>query len=135
MSEFLCKSVCMHTSTRRKNFNVHKQFWFPCSAASCVSNCQKVSQRYTYLSHSHFIFQWPKAWAVVLHQVLCKTQKIQQPFVDDSMGVTQIKQWYSSFKDGCLSVESDQDLAGSQNATIIKKVQLWSWRTIIWQFK
>jgi len=34
-------------------------------------------------------------------------RKIQQVFSDDAMGITQIKEWYNQFKDGCTSVVSD----------------------------
>ena len=32
---------------------------------------------------------------------------IQKPFVDESMGITQIKEWYARFKNGRTSVDSD----------------------------
>ena len=32
---------------------------------------------------------------------------IQKAFVDESMGITQIKEWYSWFKNGRTSVDSD----------------------------
>ena len=32
---------------------------------------------------------------------------IQKAFVNESMGITQIKEWYRRFKNGCTSVESD----------------------------
>jgi len=34
-------------------------------------------------------------------------RRIQRVFGDDAMGITQIKEWYNRFKDGCTSVESD----------------------------
>jgi hypothetical protein len=34
-------------------------------------------------------------------------QKIQRVFGDNAMGITQIKEWYNRFKDGCMLVESD----------------------------
>ena len=32
---------------------------------------------------------------------------IQKAFVDESMGITQIKKWYRRFKNGRTSVDSD----------------------------
>jgi hypothetical protein len=54
--------------------------------------------------------------AAILHQVLSETwgypsetiHKIQQTFGDDAMGVTQIKKWFTHFKDGHMSANSDQ---------------------------
>jgi hypothetical protein len=34
-------------------------------------------------------------------------QKILWVFGDDAMGITQIKEWYNQFKEGCTSVESN----------------------------
>jgi hypothetical protein len=34
-------------------------------------------------------------------------RKIQRFFGEDAMGITQIKEWYNTFKDGRTSVESD----------------------------
>jgi len=53
-------------------------------------------------------------------------QKIQRVFDDDAMGITQIKEWYSRFKDGCTSVESDAHSgrpSASQNDKLIDQVQ------------
>ena len=34
-------------------------------------------------------------------------EMIQKAFVDESMGITQIKEWYSRFENGRTSVDSD----------------------------
>ena len=34
-------------------------------------------------------------------------QKIQTAFGDNAMGITQVKEWYNRFKDGCTTVESE----------------------------
>jgi len=47
----------------------------------------------------------------------CETiSKIQQVFGDDSMGVTQIKDWFNHFKNDCTSAESDQRSGRPQTA-------------------
>jgi hypothetical protein len=52
-------------------------------------------------------------------------RKIQQAFGDDSMGATQIKEWFNRLKDGRTLVDSDQ-LSGrpstSCNANVIENV-------------
>ncbi|PNF35991.1 hypothetical protein B7P43_G02294 [Cryptotermes secundus] len=42
-------------------------------------------------------------------------RKIQQAFGDDAMGVTQIKEWFNRFIDGCMS--SDGDLRSGRQST------------------
>jgi len=52
-------------------------------------------------------------------------QKIQRVFGGDAMGITQIKEWYNQFKDGCTSVESDARSgrsSTSQNDELIDQV-------------
>jgi len=57
--------------------------------------------------------------------------KIQRVFGDDGTGITQIKEWYNRFRDGCTSVESD-DCSGrpsiSRNDELIDQV-----RTLVMQ--
>ena len=71
--------------------------------------------------------------AALLHQILQKLgdsqaetiQKIQTAFGDDAMGVTQVKEWYNRFKDGCASVDSkpcSDRPSTSQNNQVIAKV-------------
>jgi hypothetical protein len=52
--------------------------------------------------------------------------KIQQAFGDDSMGATQIKEWFNCFKVGCTLADSDQRSgrpSTSQNANVIENVR------------
>ena len=58
-------------------------------------------------------------------------QKIHRVFDDDAMGITQIKEWYNRFKDGCTSVESNAHCgrpSTSRNDTLIDQV-----RTLVMQ--
>jgi histone-lysine N-methyltransferase SETMAR len=53
-------------------------------------------------------------------------QKIQQAFGDDSMGATQIKEWFNRFKDDRTLVDSDQRSgrpSTSRNANVIENVR------------
>jgi len=58
-------------------------------------------------------------------------RKIQRVFGDDAMGIIQIKVWYSRFKDGRISMQSDTRsgrLSTSRNDDLIDQV-----RTLIMQ--
>jgi len=58
-------------------------------------------------------------------------RKIQRVFADDAMDITQIKEWYKRFRDGCTSVESDARsgrLSTSRNDELIDQV-----RTLVMQ--
>jgi hypothetical protein len=53
-------------------------------------------------------------------------RKIQQAFGDDAVWVTQIKEWFSRFKDGRMWADSDQRSrrpSTSRNVDVIDKVQ------------
>ncbi|XP_046988586.1 protein GVQW3-like [Schistocerca americana] len=52
--------------------------------------------------------------------------KIQQVFGEDAMGVTQIKEWFNQFKNGCISAESDLHSGRPQtawSAAVVERVQ------------
>jgi hypothetical protein len=52
--------------------------------------------------------------------------KIEQAFGNDAMGVTQIKEWFNRFKDGCTLADSDQHSgrpSTSRNANVIENVR------------
>jgi len=65
-------------------------------------------------------------------------QKFQQVFGDNAMGITQIKEWYNRFKDGCTSVESNacsDGLSTSWNDELIDQVRtlVMQDRHVIWE--
>ena len=48
---------------------------------------------------------------------------IQKPFVDESMGITQIKQWYRLFKNGRTSVDSDPRSGRPSLTTTLENIE------------
>jgi hypothetical protein len=85
------------------------------------------------VSHSCFAQDDRTLGAAMLHQVLSKTWgypeeticKIQQAFDDDARGVTQIEEWFNCFKDGRMSVDSDQHSRRSSTSRYAVMDKVW----------
>jgi hypothetical protein len=118
----------------RRDFHVHVWFLLPRNTAGCVCRRQMAKWCNTCSSHSRFA-----RYCIEFCQKLGDTQaeiirKIQQAFGDDATRVTQIKEWFNRFKNGCTSADSDQrsgSLSTSRNA-VIDKVRTLIMRAVVW---
>jgi hypothetical protein len=60
--------------------------------------------------------------------------KIQQPFGDNGMSISRIKEWFNRFKDRCTSADRESHPGWPltrQNDNVIIKCGLWSCRIVI----
>lgn len=63
-----------------------------------------------------FLTNYRKTWITILHHILCKVwrthvktiRKIQEVFGEETMGITQIKEWYNHFTDVHTSVQCEE---------------------------
>ncbi|GFW01983.1 uncharacterized protein TNCV_1148631 [Trichonephila clavipes] len=89
------------------------------SVTCMVLKAMANDRRHLALCHDDFL--------EVLHQILPKSsiRKVQQEFVEDAIGFTQVKKGINRFKNGSTSVESDQHSCRSQNTlnAVVKKVE------------
>jgi len=106
------------------------------SSWQSVDDCVSVVNARRIVSYCKMTERLEQRYCIKFCQKLGDTQvetirKIQQAFGDEAMSITRVKEWYSCFKDGSTSVDSEprhSRLSTSRNDNVINQV-----RTLVMQ--